>query len=108
MHRARGTVLIVITRTTTPMVTIIIASIDNLQRDRRTARDTIIVGIEAARRQLKALTACSSTVRLACTIQATLEELLIYGAVVDAGATRPLPGVLTTVTGASLPAIVLR
>ena len=46
------------------MVSIVITSIDNLQRNRRTAADAIIIGIEAARRQLIALTAGTSTIRL--------------------------------------------
>lgn len=90
------------------MVTIIITSIDNLQRNRRPASDAVIIGIEAAGRQLIALTAGASTIRLSRTIQAALEELLIDGAVIDARASRPLPGVLPAVTSAALKSIVLR
>ena len=90
------------------MVSIVITSIDNLQRDGRTASDAIVIGIEAARRQLIALTAGASTVRLPRAIQSALEMLLIDRAVIDARASRPLPGVLPTVTSAALKAIVLR
>ena len=54
------------------------------------------------------MTAGASTIRLPRAIQATLEELLIDGTVVDARASRPLPSVLPAVTSAALPAIVLR
>ena len=90
------------------MVSIIITSIDNLQRNRRTASDAIVIGVEATRRQLVALSAGASTIRLPRAIQAALEELLVDGAVIDSGASRPLPCVLAAVTSAALPAIVLR
>ena len=90
------------------MVSIVITSIHNLQRNGRTASDAIVIGIEAARRQLIALAAGASTIRLPRAIQATLEELLIDRAVVDARASRPLPSVLPAVTSAALKAIVLR
>ena len=90
------------------MVSVVVTSINNLQRNGRTASDAVVIGIEAARRQLIALTAGTSAVRLPGTIQATLEELLIDSAIIDARASRPLPSVLPAVTGASLKAIVLR
>ena len=108
MHRARRTILIIITRTPTPVIPTIKTSIHNLQRNRRPAPDAIIIRIEAARRQLIALTAGAPAVRLAGAVQAALEELLVDGAVVDARAARPLPGVFAAVAGAALEAVVLR
>ena len=107
MHRARRAILVIITRAPTPMIPIIITRIDNLQRDGRTARDAIVVGIEAAGGELVAATAGAAAVRLANAVELALEEFLVDGAVVDAGAAGPLPGVLATVAGAALEAVVL-
>ena len=89
------------------MVTIRIACIDNLQGDCGTACNSIVIGIEAACGELIAASAGAPTVRLAGTIYAALEELLIDGAVINPRATRPLPVILAAVTCAALKAIVL-
>lgn len=89
------------------MVSRRIAGIDNLQRDHGTASDAIVVGIEAACKELIAATAGLSTVRLATAVDLALEELLVDGAVIDARAAAPFPRILSTVTGAAHPAIVL-
>ena len=107
MHRARRAILVIITRAPTPMIPIIKARIDNLQRDGRTARDAIVIGVEAARGELVAATAGASTIRLADAVEAALEEFLVDGAVVDAGAAGPLPCILAAVAGAALEAVVL-
>ena len=89
------------------MIAIGIASVDNLQRDCRTASDAVVIGIEAACGELIAATAGASTIRLTRTVKSALEKLLIDGAVIDASAPGPLPGILPAVTGATLEAIVL-
>ncbi len=107
MHRARRAIFVIIARAPTPMVSIRIARIDNLQGDGRTACDTIIVGIEAACGELIAAAAGATTIRLAGAIEAALEELLVHGAVVDARATRPLPSILAAVASTALKAVIL-
>ena len=108
MDRARRTIFVVVARAATPTAPGAITSVDDLQRHGGPASDAVVVGVEAARRQLKALTAGASAIRLPRAVEATLEELLVDRAVVDAGAARPLPIVLPAVTGAALPAVELR
>lgn len=85
-----------------------VTRIDNLQRDCGAACDTIVVRIEATCGELVAATTCASTIRLTSAIQSALKELLVDGAVIDARAAGPFPGVLSAVTGAAHPAIILR
>ena len=89
------------------MIPIIKTRIDNLQRDGGPARDAIVVGIEAASGELVAATAGAAAIRLADAVEGALEEFLVDGAVVDAGAAGPLPGILAAVAGAALEAVVL-
>ena len=89
------------------MIAIREARIDDLQGDGRAARDAIIVGIEAARGELVAGAAGAPAVWLASAVQGALEKLLVDGAIVHAGATRPFPIILAAITGAALKAVVL-
>ena len=91
MHGARRTILVIITGTPTPMVACRVARIDNLHRDRRATGHAIIVCIESTGGELVATTACGSTVRLAAAVDASLEEFLVDGAIVDARTPRPFP-----------------
>lgn len=81
-----------------------IARVDNLQRDRRTASRAIIISIKAARRELIAATASTSTIGLARAVEMTLEKLLVDGAIVEARRARKLP---INLTGAALISIIL-
>ena len=107
MHRAGRAVLVVVTRTPAPVVAVGKAGIDNLQRHRGPAPDAIVVRVEPARGKLKALAAGASAIRLPRAVEAALEEFLVHGAVVDAGASRPLPGIRAAITSATLVAIEL-
>ena len=90
------------------MIAIRETSINNLQRNRRSAPGPIIIRIEAAGGKFEAGSAGATAVGLAGGVDGTLEELLVDGAVVDAVAVGvPLPGVLTAVAGATLEAVVL-
>ena len=84
-----------------------VARIDNLQGDCGAACDAVVVCIEAAGGQLVATATGASTIRLAATTYTALEELLIDGAIVDAGAAGPFPRILSAVTSAAHPAVVL-
>ena len=65
MHRARRRILVIVARAAAPVVAVVVARIDNLQRDCGTAGDAIVVGVEAARGELVAATAGAAAVRLA-------------------------------------------
>ena len=107
MHRARRTILIIVTSAPTPVITIREARINHLERDSRAAGDAIIIRIEAARGELVADTASVSAIGLAGAVEAALEELLVDGAIIHARATGPLPGVFAAVARAALEAVVL-
>ena len=107
MHRAVRTVLEIIARAPAPMIAVRKARVDNLQRDRGPAARAVIVRVEAAGRELVAGAAGAAAVGLAGAVEGALEEFLVDGAVVDAGAAGPLPGVLAAVAGAALEAVVL-
>ncbi len=84
-----------------------VTRINDLQGDCGTASDTIIIGIEAACGELVAATASATAIRLAAAVYVALEELLVDGAVVDTRAACPLPRILSAITSAAHPSIVL-
>ena len=107
VHRARRTILIIVTSAPTPVIAIREARINHLERDSRAARDAIIIRIEAARGELVADTASVSAIGLAGAVEAALEELLVDGAIIHSRATGPLPRVFAAVARAALEAVVL-
>ena len=86
MHRALRTILVVTTGTPAPMVPGPVTRIDDLHRDRGSASDAAVVGVEAGGGELKAGAAGTSTVRGAAAVQGAIEDFLVHGGVVDASA----------------------
>lgn len=107
MHTTTRTILEPIARAPTPMIAIRKAGVNNLDRERRTRRNSTIICIEAASGELVASTAGTSAIGLPGAVESALEELLVHGGVVDSGAVGPLPGSLAAVAGGAHPAVIL-
>ena len=107
MDATIAAVLVIIARTSTPMVSIREARVDDLNSESTAAAHAIIVGIEAAGAEFVALAARAAAVGLSLVVEFTLEEPLADGAVVDACGAGPLPGLLAAVTSRTHPAVLL-
>jgi len=107
MHPTITTILEPITRAPAPMIPVRITRIHNLNRDRAARANAIVIGVETAGAELVALPAGGAAVWLAAGVEGPGEELLVDGAVVDAGGGGPLPGGLAAVAGGAHPAVVL-
>ena len=68
MHRALRTILVVTTGTPAPMVPGPVTRIDYLHRDRGSASDAAVVGVEAGRGELVAGPAGTSAIRCAVAV----------------------------------------
>ena len=108
MHPTITTILIRITRAPAPMIARAIARIHHHDRNGTSAPDTSIISVETRGRKLVTGTAGGAAVGGApAAVELALEELLVHGAVVDAGAGGPLPGGGAAVAGGAHPAVVL-